>query len=444
MSFNKSLPALGVVTLAMLAACGGATPTAVTIKETVQVPVKETVVVQQTVQVPVTIAPAPTKAPQVTLNFWHGYNPVETKLLDEKLIPAFQAANPGVTVKSQSVPYDDFHKKLLTAMAGGTAPDIARLDIAWIPEFAEMGALAKLDGMKGFDDLKSKMYPGPLSTNLWKGSYYGLPLDTNTRTLLWNKEAFAKAGVDAPPKTIEEFLAACAKLKAANISCFADGGTYGWAVMPWIWTFGGDITDKGMTKATGYMNSPETIAAYTFLKDMLDKGYLNKGILGGGFDANTAFAKDQQAMLLEGPWMPAIFASQFPDKKLNWALTPAGKGGAISVVGGEDIAVFQQSPNKDAAMAFTAFMLSADTQLALAGVGQVPVRTDVTDAAIKAQPYFQYFFDQLKTSKARLPHPNWPKIEGILTDAGQQILRGEKSPKDALDAAAAKADALLK
>jgi multiple sugar transport system substrate-binding protein len=79
----------------------------------------------------------------------------------------------------------------------------------------------------------------------------------------------------------------------------------------------------------------------------------------------------------------------------------------------------------------------------MATVGQVPVRTDVVDQATKEQPYFATFLEQLKTAKARTPHPAWPKMEDILTSAGQAILRGEKTPQAALDEAAKKIDAIL-
>ena len=88
-------------------------------------------------------------------------------------------------------------------------------------------------------------------------------------------------------------------------------------------------------------------------------------------------------------------------------------------------------------------MLSPEVQLMMADVGQVPVRMDVTDEAVKTHPYFGLFFEQLKTAKARLPHPNWPKIEDLLTTTGQVILRGEKSAQDALNELAPKVDKLL-
>lgn len=382
---------------------------------------------------------------QVTITFWHSYNPVETTQLEEKVIPAFEETHPNIKVQSQTVPSDDLHQKLLTAIAGETAPDVARLDIAWLPEFAALGALASLDElMDDFDTYKSVVFPGPLSTNTWQGHYYGLPLDTNTRVLLWNKEIYTKAGLTAAPETMDDFLASCAKIKAdAGATCFVDGGTYGWAVMPWIWSFGGDIADAQMTTATGYVNGPQTVAAYQFLKDMLDNGYLDPAILGGSVDTYGSFAKDQLAHALDGPWMPPLFSSQYPDKELNFALMPAGDGGPVSVVGGEDIAIFQQSKNQAAAAEFVRFMLSPDAQLAMVAAGQMPVRNDIVDETVAQQPYFQVFFDQLKTAKARLPHPNWPKIEAVLTDAGQFILRGEKTPQAALDDAAAEIDQLL-
>lgn len=393
------------------------------------------------------VTPTPAPPGPVTITFWHGYNPLETKTLDEKVTPAFEKKFPNIKVKAQPVPYDEFHKKLLTAIAGGTAPDLIRADIIWVPEFAEMGALATLDTqMKDFDALKAKVFEGPLSTNLWKGHYYGLPLDTNTRVLIWNKAMFKAAGISEPPKTFDKFVEACKKIKALGKDkyCFADGGTYAWAVNPWIWSSGGDVTDPGITKATGALNGPGTIAAYEFLLDLVKKEYIHPGILGGGVDTWGGLAKDTIAMVLEGPWFPPLFKTQFPDKEYGFALMPAGKGGSISVVGGEDIVMFQQSKNKDAAAEFIRFMLSPETQLTMAEVGQMPVLKELLETDyMKKHPFYGIFLEQLKTAKARTPHPAWPKVEDILTQAGQVILRGEKALKTALDEAAAKIDPLL-
>src|SRR2546425_3607313 len=92
-------------------------------------------------------------ASTVTVTFWHGYNTEETKVFNNKVVPAFQQAHPNIKIQAQAVPYDAFHKKLLTAIAGGEAPDVIRADIIWVPEFADLGALVPLDS--AMSDLSS-------------------------------------------------------------------------------------------------------------------------------------------------------------------------------------------------------------------------------------------------------------------------------------------------
>ncbi len=422
----------------ILAACG---PAEVPTPEVV----RQTVVVQETVEKLVT--PTPTPAGPVTITFWHGYNPVETELLDETIIPAFEEANPNIKVETLSVPYDDFRRKLVTSLAGGTPPDLARLDIIWVPEFADMGALARLDDIMGdFDSYAESVFPGPLSTNLWRGGYYGLPLDTNTRVLAYNKGVFDGAGIESPPTTIDDFLGDCAKIKALGPDkfCFAEGGTYPWAVDPWIWSFGGAVTDPDVTKASGYYNGAETAAAYDFLKGLMDDGYLHPGIVSGGLDVWGSFSKGEAAMMLEGPWFPPFFDEQFPDVEYGLALVPAGDGGSISVVGGEDIVVFEQSEHKEAAADFVRFMLSEETQLKMSEAGQMPVlSTFIESGTFEDHPFFGVFLEQLKTAGARMPHPNWPKLKEIVISTGGAILAGEKPVQQALDDAVAQMDPLL-
>jgi multiple sugar transport system substrate-binding protein len=422
----------------LLSACATPTPE--------QVVVEKTVVVTNEVEKVVT----PTAAPEgpVTITFWHAYNAdVEGKYLDDTLIPEFEAAHPNIKVESVLVPYDQFRRKLLIALSGGTAPDLARVDIIWVPELADQGALAKMEEViPDFATFSDQFLPGPLSTNTYNGEHYGLPLDTNTRVLVYNKDMFAAAGIEAAPTTMDEFTAACEKIKALGSDkyCFADGGTYAWAVNPWIWSFGGDITDANLSTATGYFNGAQTAAAYSYLKDGLDKGYINPGILGGGVDAWGGFAQDQIAMIFEGPWFPSLFESQFPDKAYGMALLPAGEGGSVSVVGGEDIVMFQQSQKKEAALEFMKYMTSEETQLKMVSVGQMPVLKSAADSdTIKEHPYFGIFLQQLENAKARTPHPQWSKIEEIITNSGSAILNGDVDVQAGLDDAAAQIDPLL-
>jgi multiple sugar transport system substrate-binding protein len=383
---------------------------------------------------------------QVTITFWHTYSVEEAKFLVTRVIPAFEALHPNIKVKEVTIPYDVYREKLLTAIAAGEVPDVARVDIIWVPELAKMGVLSALDLlMPDFGDYKDRMFPGPLATNFWAGHYYGLPLNTNTRVLVWNKEMYDAAGIKGPPQTIEEFRAVCKAIKALGPDKygFVDGGTYGWAVLPWIWSFGGDITDPNMTRATGYLNGPDTVAAYEFLRELFAEGHISPMIVGEAvIGAFEGYAQNVYANLFEGPWVGPIMKSMFPQKELHLALVPAGKGGSVSVVGGENIVLFEGSRNKEAALEFIRFMLSPSVQLAMADVGLITALAPLAKLW-ENDPYLGVFMEQLKTARPRLVHPAWAKIEVVLTRAGQEILLGVKTPQQALDDAAKEIDQIL-
>ncbi len=151
------------------------------------------------------------------MTFWHAYSAdsPEVATLDDVIIPAFEEKYPDVTVESVPVPYDDLHQKLITAVAGDQLPDLVRADIAWVPELADLGVLVPLsDEMPDFQDLADQTYPGTLATNLWKGTYYGLPLDTNTRVMLYNSTVLDAAGVEVP-ETVEDLVDAAPALEGA-------------------------------------------------------------------------------------------------------------------------------------------------------------------------------------------------------------------------------------
>ena len=393
-------------------------------------------------------SPSPSPAITGTVTFWNGYaaDGDEIKTFTDVVLPAFNKLYPNVTVKHQEIPYDDLRQKLVTGLAGGTLPDVLRADIIWVPEFADQGALLALDEeMPDFADLTAGMFPGPVSTNKWADHYYGLPLDTNTRVLFYDTKAFNDAGIDAAPATIDELEVAFDKVKTTlgnDYFGYAEGGTGPWSVLPWIWSFGGGITDEGLTKATGTLNGPETVAAVTRLKEWLDKGYLSPSILGGGLATSEQFGNGKAAMILEGPWMPGIFKNQFADLTYDYATVPAGPGGSASVVGGENIVVFKSTKDKEAALAFTRFMVSEEAQLAMGKIGQMPVLQNLAGSA-ELPDFYPTFQEQLKTAKARTPVPSWPKIDELVSNAVLTALRGDAPVQAALDEAATAVDALL-
>ncbi len=312
---------------------------------------------------------------QATITFWHTYNTdgPETKQLNDVVIPAFERYCPNITVKAVVQPYPGLHDQLVTAVAGGGVPDVMRMDIVWTPEFAKLGALSEVDGLSGFDQIKSSVFPGPLATNAYQGKYYGVPLDTNTQVLIYNPKIIAQ-----PPTTLDDLKAAAIAAKGKDVWGLGLGGDGSWNLLPWIWTLGGQVTNPDYTKATGYLDSPQTVAALQWLIDLKSAGGAGPSITGGKPDSWGGFSGGNYGMVVDGPWFfPAVGAAM----GAKAATLPTGPGGSISVVGGENLVIFKSSPNQEADWAFSRFLLSDEAQEDMAAVGQMPVTSSASSSA---------------------------------------------------------------
>jgi multiple sugar transport system substrate-binding protein len=385
----------------------------------------------------------------VTLTFWgtygNGGNKAQTDVLNQ-LIPQFEKAHPTIKVNYVDVPYDSLLQKLTTGAAGGQLPDLVRSDIIWVPKFASLGVFAQLDGkMPNFDALAQATYPGSLSTNKWQGHYYGLPLDTNTRVLISNQQALTAAGISSPPATFADLQMDAPKLAAKHVSVFADSGLQSWNVLPWIWSGGGQITDPNLTTATGYLNGAQSVAAVQMLVNLYKQGAIPNLLVGnkGAVQTQDGLPKANYADILDGPWMQSIWQAQYASFKPTYTPVPAGAGGSISVVGGEDIVMTSSSQHQAAAEQFIAFTQSAAFQLAMAKTGQMSVVSADDAQEASDSPALAPYIRQLQTAKSRPAVPDEPQIDTALQDDLTPAFEGKTTVQAALDKAAHDIDTLL-
>ncbi len=378
----------------------------------------------------------------VTIEFWHTYSDAEEALFNEQVLPLFQNQYPHITVESTRMPYEGLKQQVIAGVAGDAAPDLMRMDIVWVPEFAKLGALMELDDKEGFSELKEHLFPGPLATNFYNGKYYGLPLNTNTKVAVYNKALLAEVGLTEPPKTFEELFEAAKALKANDKFGIGIGGTGPWASLPYFWSLGGSITDDGYKKASGYLNSAESIAALDKIMELNNSGLLAPTILGGE-PGTWDGIKEQYLMIDDGPWFYSILGEEATNLTVP-ATLPSGSGGSVSVVGGEDLVIFSNSKHPEEAWTFMQFLMTEEPQTIMAQTGLIPTFTKAANSEkVLSVPFIKPYIEQLKTAKPRTPHPNWGKIEESLNLAFERALRGEATAKEALDQAVGEIDGFL-
>ncbi|MEQ8699895.1 MAG: extracellular solute-binding protein, partial [Bauldia litoralis] len=80
-----------------------------------------------------------------TVRFWYHFDNPDNPMTS--LVEKFEAANPGITIEAENVPWNSYYDNLYTAIVGGDAPDAAMVKLFAQPRLLEMGALETIDDM---------------------------------------------------------------------------------------------------------------------------------------------------------------------------------------------------------------------------------------------------------------------------------------------------------
>ena len=378
-------------------------------------------------------------AEEVTITFWHTYGDSEEAQFLNVVMPLWEKAHPEIKVEAVRQDSSQYHQMIVTSFGTGMSPDVARVDITNVAAYAKQGGLVALSDFADFAELSAAYLEAPLSTNLYQGKYYGLPLDTNCKAAVVNTNVLKELGLNEVPVTMEEFLAAA---KDRGIYSLNVSGVGDWDMYPYFWLFGGTLTDEGFTKATGYLDSEASIAAINKLLELHDQKIFTIRDVDGSVDAWDGI-NSEYAMFFEGPW----YFGSYEDcaaKGIVAATIPTYEGRSASVVGGEDIAVFATSKHQQAAYEFAKFMTSEEVQLAMLEAGQLPIlKSLVGHEAVTSNPVWSVYMKQMESAKARIPSPNNSAIQEIWSEAITSIFVEGADVAGTLHDAAARIDAQL-
>ena len=328
------------------------------------------------------LAPVANAATTVTVWSWR----TEDQAAMQRIFDAFHAKNPDIEVKLQFTPDADYQNRLSTALRGGRGPDIAQLKAyGELQPLVQGGYLEALDGsVPELKDFPETALGGSRSVD--DGKLYGVPYSTPVMGVFYNTDIFKAQGVEVP-KTYDEFVATCEKLKKAGILPIAAGGANGsgWAleinagvVGPTI--FGPGFFDEMMTgKAT--FKDPRYVKVLERIKALAP--YYSDGFAAVDYTTATQqFIGGKAAMFFGGAWENGSFKAQNP--KLNFSIFPfpADKSGEpvySSSFSDGSYGLVSDSQNKEAATKVMRFIASAEfAQLFADELGWPPARLGTT------------------------------------------------------------------
>ena len=363
----------------------------------------------------------------------------EGKFVNEA-IEEFNNSQDEVHVTAQYLPREELMKQYTIGVVSGELPDCGMVDNPDHASYASMGVFEDITDLYNSWD-EADFMEGSINSCYYDDKLYGLPWGNNCLGLFYNKSMLEEAGVEVPT-TWSELEAACEKLttdtsKGLAISAIGnEEGTFQY--MPWLLSAGGSVDN---------LTSDESKESMTYLKDLMDKGYISKECINWTqADAEKQFASGQAAMMINGPWQFSGLSDDAPDLEYGVAKVPkADDGDYASVLGGENVAICKGA-NVEASWKFLTWITSKEESAKICeAIGRYSPRADVdVQEMYKDDPLNATFAEILPTAESRGPSPVWPEISEAIYSAEQEVLSGQKDVDTAMSDAQAKIDALDK
>ncbi|MER6095328.1 extracellular solute-binding protein [Streptomyces sp. NPDC001728] len=314
-----------------------------------------------------------------TVTWWDTSTVGSEDKVFKKVAEDFKKKYPKVTVKYVNVPFGEAQNKFKNAAQSGSgAPDVIRSEVAWTPEFADLGYLAPLDGTPALKDQGDFLEQAAASTK-YNGKTYAVPQVIDSMGIFYNKKILKDAGVEVP-KSIDELKAASAtiKQKTGKTGMYLRGDDPYW-FLSFLYGEGGDLVDADQKKIT--IDGPAGVKALKTVKDLVDSKTAITDATNGWDNMQASFKDGKVAMMINGPWAVSdtLAGKEFADKaNLGIAPVPAGSAGQGAPQGGHNLAVYAGSKNLAASYAFAEYMTSAETQATVAKeLSLLPTRQSV-------------------------------------------------------------------
>ena len=371
----------------------------------------------------------------------------------------FEALNPDIKVSMEYVGYDAIHDKIVTAMAANPPGyDASMIDVIWPDEFIKAGYLLEVTD-RVTPEMKAGIFPASWNGVTRGGKIYGMPWLMDVKYFMYNKDILAKAGIANPPATWEELVTQGKTIKDKGLVDFP---------INWSWNqkegvvcdFTALLFGNGgaFLDASGkpIFNNDKGVQVLTWMKQTIDDGTTNPSAVSSDEGATEAsFLSGKVAFALN--WMNQYADSNNPASsqivgKAAFAPMPVFAAGAAagikssSVDGSSSFAIMATSPYKDQVWKFLVYLTSNEVQMKFSAE-MLPIwQDDFTGAALTeleaktpTNPVtVPAFLGQFPYANERPTVPYYNEGSAALQLAIQEALTGVKSPKDALDAAAAK------
>jgi multiple sugar transport system substrate-binding protein len=387
------------------------------------------------------------------ITIWYSNNAQEVQW-GKSMVSSWNSAHPKEQIKAQEVPAGKSTEEVLgAAITAGTTPCLVFNNLPAVTgQFQKQGGLVDLSKFSGADSyIETRSGDSAAQYKSADGDYYQMPWKQNPVMIFYNKELFAKAGLNADSpdlSTYDKFIAAAKQIKSSGAAPFAiypaPTSEFFQPNFDYLPLLAAQTGGKGMIedgKAT--IDSKDGIAVANFWRTIY-----SDGLAGNEQFQGDAFADGKAAMAIVGPWAIAFYGD-----KVKWGSVPVPTADGVAAdktytfPDAKNVGMYTSCKNQGTAWDVLKFATSKDQDNKLLTItGQMPIRADLATVYadyFTAHPAYKEFGSQ---SARTVDDPNGPntvaQMQALRDAYTKSVISGSGSVEDAFKSAAQKIDTL--
>jgi len=286
----------------------------------------------------------------------------------QKLVDDFQKKNPDIKVTVNTTAHEQFKTLLPSWLTSKQAPDVVTWFAGYrMQAFAEKGLLEPINDVFPGGSFEAEFPPAFKTASSYNGNIYFMPQSWYWWAVYYNKDVFAKLNLSIP-KTADEFMAVCDKLKAAGIAPIAIGAKDTWTAGGWFDYMdsavnGGEFHVK-LTKGEVPYTDPAVKKTFGYIAEMAKRGYFMPNAASYSWQeaANVLF-RGEAGMYLMGQFIKDVAPADVKDK-IDFFRFPYFEGRTDYAVDTptDGFMIPKNAKNKEAAKKFMAYLATAEAQ----------------------------------------------------------------------------------
>lgn len=296
-------------------------------------------------------------------------------------------------VKEAAADWPEYYQKIITQMAAGKAPDIARIANSYMPTVIGKGQAVDITQYVERDLNMEDYFEESLKGSNYKdGKYFGLPSGIYYMLMFYNKNLFDTAGLPYPSSDWNNSIKFDEVTSVAKQLTTGEGATkqFGFSAGPYMVYMGMYSMSNGgvnVFNADGScaLNSPATKEVYAWFDNMLRvDGSMPKPTDTKIMGAWDMFKAGRIGMIVEGAWYLADVKNNIKDFNVGIAAAPSGDGKAYSSMFVDDFFICKGTKHEAEAWEALKALYSEEAWSALAAssVGGLPIHKKVLEANI--------------------------------------------------------------